>query len=85
MKHNPSPLGVYIAEVIIRFYQKFISLDHSMWKRFYPNGYCRFHPTCSQYAVEAIQRYGVLRGSYKAIKRILKCHPWHPGGFDPVQ
>ncbi|TLY29275.1 MAG: membrane protein insertion efficiency factor YidD [Nitrospirae bacterium] len=46
---------------------------------------CRFEPTCSHYAYEAIQRYGVLRGLGWASRRLLKCHPFHPGGFDPVQ
>tara|TARA_Y100000994_G_scaffold245003_1_gene245864 strand:+ start:606 stop:833 length:228 start_codon:yes stop_codon:yes gene_type:complete len=45
---------------------------------------CRFEPTCSQYAIEAIEINGVLKGTAMAIKRLAKCHPWHPGGFDPV-
>ncbi|MEI7024696.1 membrane protein insertion efficiency factor YidD [Paenibacillus sp. y28] len=45
---------------------------------------CRFHPTCSRYALEAIELHGPWRGSLLAAKRICKCHPFHPGGFDPV-
>jgi len=45
---------------------------------------CRFHPTCSRYAIEAIETHGVIRGSWLAIRRVTKCHPWHPGGIDPV-
>lgn len=45
---------------------------------------CRFYPSCSQYASLAIDRYGVVKGSYMAIRRLLRCHPFHPGGFDPV-
>jgi len=45
---------------------------------------CRFYPTCSQYAVEAIQRHGALRGSYYMVHRLCRCHPWCEGGHDPV-
>ena len=45
---------------------------------------CRFHPSCSAYALEALQSHGTLRGSLLAVRRVLRCHPWHPGGHDPV-
>lgn len=45
---------------------------------------CRFHPTCSAYAIEAVHAHGVLRGTWLAVVRVLKCHPFHPGGLDPV-
>ncbi|MFA9556243.1 membrane protein insertion efficiency factor YidD [Evansella sp. AB-rgal1] len=61
---------------IIRFYQKFIS-------RFTPAS-CRFYPTCSQYGFEAINRFGIFKGGWLTFKRIMKCQPFHPGGFDPV-
>ena len=61
---------------LIRFYQLFIS------PLFPPT--CRFYPTCSQYAIEAIQKKGALRGGWLAVKRIAKCHPFHSGGYDPV-
>lgn len=46
---------------------------------------CRFMPTCSVYSVEALQKYGTLKGIYLSLRRILKCHPFHPGGYDPVK
>lgn len=61
----------------VRFYQKGIS-------PFLPAS-CRYTPTCSQYAIEALERYGALKGSYLGIKRILRCHPFHPGGYDPLK
>ncbi|CAH2717582.1 Putative membrane protein insertion efficiency factor [Neobacillus rhizosphaerae] len=61
---------------IIRFYQVVISPLKP------PT--CRFYPTCSHYGLEAVQRFGALKGGWLTIKRILKCHPFHPGGLDPV-
>ncbi|MBE7022529.1 MAG: membrane protein insertion efficiency factor YidD [Ruminococcaceae bacterium] len=46
---------------------------------------CRFYPTCSQYAIDAITKKGALRGSYLAVRRLCKCHPFHEGGYDPVE
>lgn len=66
-----------ILILIIDFYRHHISP--------YKGGNCcRFVPTCSQYAKEAIERYGAIRGTYLAVRRILKCHPFHKGGYDPV-
>ncbi|MTI80690.1 MAG: membrane protein insertion efficiency factor YidD [Firmicutes bacterium] len=46
---------------------------------------CRFYPTCSEYSIQAVQTYGVIKGLWLTIKRIIKCHPFHPGGYDPVK
>ncbi|MGC9215224.1 membrane protein insertion efficiency factor YidD [Acidithiobacillus sp.] len=64
------------AVVVVRGYQYVISpmLGHN----------CRFFPTCSEYTCQAIERYGIAKGSWLGIKRISRCHPWHPGGVDPV-
>ena len=72
------PAGVprRLLATLIRGYQRFVSpaLPPS----------CRFHPSCSQYALEAVTRYGALKGGWLAARRLARCHPFHPGGFDPV-
>lgn len=64
------------AILLIRGYQRFIS------PAFPPS--CRFTPTCSAYALTSIGRYGLMRGGWLAAKRVARCHPWNPGGYDPV-
>jgi len=66
----------YILLVLIKFYQYAIS-PH------FPAS-CRYYPTCSAYAYEAVSKYGFLQGGYMAIGRIMRCHPFHSGGYDPV-
>lgn len=63
--------------LLIKFYRLFLSPLKP------PS--CRFIPTCSEYALIAFERYGVARGGYLTVKRLLKCHPFHPGGYDPVK
>lgn len=66
-----------ILLLLIKFYQKGIS--PYLGKR------CRFYPTCSEYSRQAITKYGAIKGSYLTIKRLLKCHPFHKGGYDPLK
>lgn len=66
----------YLLILLIQFYKRSIS------PLFPPS--CRYTPTCSQYALEAIQRYGAFKGGWMAIKRIFRCHPWGGSGYDPV-
>lgn len=75
MAQTQSPLQ-WLATTLIRGYQLFIS--PILGQR------CRFTPSCSHYAIEAINRHGTMKGCWLAAKRILKCHPLHPGGNDPV-
>ncbi len=66
----------WLLKQLVRFYRYFIS-------PLTPPS-CRFQPTCSEYALEALEKHGALKGSWLSIKRISKCHQWHPGGYDPV-
>jgi uncharacterized protein len=65
-----------VALFLIRFYQKLISpvLPAS----------CRFYPSCSEYTYQAVEKYGILHGGWLGLRRVSRCHPWNPGGFDPV-
>ncbi len=63
---------------IIKLYRKFISPLKTQ-----PT--CRFYPTCSQYSLEALEKYGTIKGSYLSFKRIVRCNPFHPGGYDPLK
>jgi uncharacterized protein len=65
-----------LIRVLIRAYQ--LAISPLLGAR------CRFHPSCSQYALEAVERHGSRRGGWLAIRRLARCHPFHPGGYDPV-
>ena len=67
---------IWLLRQAICGYQRWISPLHG------PN--CRFRPTCSEYAAESLARHGLFRGGYLALRRLLRCHPLHPGGYDPV-
>jgi len=73
---GPANIIQYLVVGLIQLYRRAIS------PLFPPR--CRFYPSCSEYAETAVRRYGVLRGGWMAARRLAKCHPWHPGGFDPV-
>ena len=75
----------YLGIFLINLYQHTLSPDHGPLKRVFPYGFCRFQPTCSDYAKEAIKKYGFFRGSGMGVWRIIRCNPWNPGGKDPVK
>ena len=70
---------------LIKVYQKTISFDHGPLKAYYPHGFCRFTPSCSQYGIDALTKYGIIRGGLMTSCRILRCNPWSKGGYDPVK
>lgn len=70
-------IGSRLAIGILRLYRRLIS-------PLLPAA-CRFYPSCSCYAIESIEKYGVWRGSFLTLRRLAKCHPFHPGGYDPVR
>ena len=70
---------------LIKFYQKTLSPDHGFLKGAFPYGYCKFNPTCSEYGVQAIEKYGLIKGGFLTTWRILRCNPWNKGGEDPLK
>jgi len=75
------PFRVALATAPIRGYRRFVSPLKRVL--FGPMGGCRFCPTCSGYALRAFREHGLARGACLSLGRVLRCHPWHPGGFDP--
>jgi putative membrane protein insertion efficiency factor len=69
-------LALLFVSKSIRFYQYAISPYHPSC--------CRYVPSCSEYAYEAVQKYGIFKGLFMAFKRLIRCHPFHPGGYDPL-
>lgn len=70
---------------LIKIYQKTISPDHGLFKAMFPDGYCKYYPTCSEYGYQVIQKYGLIIGIPKMAWRILRCNPWSKGGVDAVK
>lgn len=70
---------------VIKIYQKTLSRDHGFFKFLYPHGFCRFYPTCSNYAIEAIEKYGILKGGLMSVWRVLRCNPFNKGGIDKIK
>jgi putative membrane protein insertion efficiency factor len=66
----------HVAVFVINIYQFFSRMGPKV---------CRFHPSCSEYTKQAILKYGFIRGSWMGLKRLFRCNPWSPGGFDPVE
>ncbi|MCB9803072.1 membrane protein insertion efficiency factor YidD [Candidatus Nomurabacteria bacterium] len=69
---------------LIRLYQKTLSPDTGWFSYQHPVGYCKFRPHCSEYSYQAIEKYGIFKGTIKAFLRIVRCHPWSKGGDDPL-
>lgn len=70
---------------IIKLYQKTLSPDLGWFSYKYPAGCCKYYPNCSSYSYQAIDKYGIIKGSFLSIKRILKCNPFSRGGYDALK
>lgn len=70
---------------IIKIYQKTLSFDHGPMKHTFPHGFCRFTPSCSEYGIQAIEKYGIVKGGFITINRVMRCNPWNKGGYDPLK
>ncbi len=73
-----------ITLLLIRAYQKTLSPDHGAVSLFFPHGFCRFHPSCSEYTAQSIEKYGASKGLYLGVRRLLRCNPLHKPAIDPI-
>jgi len=78
-------ITTFLPLFLIKVYQKTISPDHGWFGPLFPHGFCRFHPSCSQYGFAAFKKYGLIKGGYLTIWRVLRCNPFSAGGNDPVE
>ena len=81
---KPGIIMEYIRKIVLWLILKLIRLYQYAISPHFPSC-CRYVPTCSAYAYEAVQKYGILRGVFMALGRLFRCHPFHPGGYDPVK
>ena len=80
IKHWPARAAVGLISV----YQRTLSPDHGLLQPWFPHGACKFRPTCSEYTRAAILRHGLIRGIRFGLARLVRCHPWSIGGYDPI-
>ncbi|MCX6743239.1 MAG: membrane protein insertion efficiency factor YidD [Candidatus Parcubacteria bacterium] len=73
-----------VVLMVIKLYQKTLSFDHGPLAKIFPFWGCKFHPSCSEYTSQAITKYGVFKGSWLGLKRIIRCNPFSRGGHDPM-
>jgi uncharacterized protein len=83
MAMGTSSYGKTINDVVAKLIVFFINVYRTLLSPVLPRS-CRFYPSCSVYAIDALKKHGAIKGSYLAARRILRCHPFHEGGFDPV-
>ena len=82
MQYNRSQKAII---KLIEWYQRVLSPDTGFFRRFFPGGYCKFTPSCSEYFKQSVIKNGAFRGSILGIWRIMRCNPWSKGGYDPVK
>lgn len=75
----------YLAHVLIRFYQIVLSPDTGFFSALFPYRFCKYEPSCSEYARQSICKHGIVHGTGKGMARILRCNPLSKGGYDPVK
>jgi len=84
IKLGSSAIKTAVLLAII-FYQKTFSFDHGPLAKIFPFWGCRYYPSCSQYTYQAVEKYGVIKGVWLGLKRIIRCNPWNQGGHDPLK